>query len=222
MSKGVKIYSIINMSDYNLSILYIFFTHELNFKNVNTRIKNMMNNLNTDDYIIVKGIEEISYYDKDNKLLNINCNDKYEGLPEKVFKTYKYIINNSEFDNYNYFIKLDDDMIVNKLICENEIRNYNYCGKVNVSYDCNRKWHIGKCSSNSIFNTVDYSGKVVPWCYGGIGYIISRYAIHLIENNTNYKEHIYEDLYIALLLNECKIHPIDINIQAYVISPDHK
>jgi len=204
------------------SILYIFITHELNFKNVNTKIKNMMNNLNTNDYIIVKGIEENSYYDKDNKIVNINCNDKYEGLPEKVFKTYHYIINSKEFNNYSYFVKLDDDMIVNKLICENNIKTYNYCGKVNVSYNGNRNWHIGKCSINSIFNTTSYKGNYIPWCLGGHGYIISRNAINLIKHNNNYKEHIYEDLYIALLLNEYNIKPININIQDYVVSPVHK
>ena len=182
----------------------------------------MMNNLNTNDYIIVKGIEENSYYDRDNKLLTINCNDKYEGLPEKVFKTYKYIINCKEFDNYNYFIKLDDDMVVNKLIRENDIKIYNYCGKVNVNYNGNRNWHIGKCSPTSIFNTTPYKGNYLPWCLGGYGYIISRNAIHLIQYNNNYKEHIYEDLYIALLLNEYNIKPIHINIQDYVVSPEHK
>lgn len=209
------------MTDYNTCILYIFFTHELNFNNVNTRIKNMMKNLNNNDYIIVKGIENNSYYDKDNKLLNIKCNDKYEGLPEKVFKTYQYIINNNEFNKYNFFFKLDDDMIVHKLISENDIKNYNYCGKVHISYNGNRRWHIGKCSPNSIFNTTEYTGKYIPWCLGGNGYIISRYAIYLIQHNTNYKEHIYEDLYIALLLNDYNIKPIHINIQHYVLSPVH-
>ena len=180
-----------------------------------------MFNLNNKNYIIIKGIDLETYYDKDNQVLNINCNDKYEGLPEKVLKTFQYIVNNIEFNNYNYFFKLDDDMIINKLINENDIKNYNYCGKVNVSYDGNRKWHIGKCSTNSKFNTMEYKGNYIPWCLGGYGYIISRNAINLIKNNTNYKEHIYEDLYISLLLNENNIKPIHINIQNYVISPDH-
>ena len=209
------------MNSDNSTILYIFFTHELNFNNVYTKIQTMMSKLNNKNYIIVKGIDLDSYYDKDNKVLNINCNDKYEGLPEKVLKTFQYIVNNIEFNNYNYFFKLDDDMIINKLINENDIKNYNYCGKVNISYNGNRKWHIGKCSKNSKFNTMEYKGNYIPWCLGGYGYIISRNAINLIKNNTNYKEHIYEDLYISLLLNENNIKPIHINIQNYVISPDH-
>lgn len=209
------------MNNNNSKILYIFFTHKLNFNNVYTKIQTMMFNLNNKNYIIIKGIDLETYYDKDNQVLNINCNDKYEGLPEKVLKTFQYIVNNIEFNNYNYFFKLDDDMIINKLINENDIKNYNYCGKVNVNYDGNRKWHIGKCSTNSKFNTMEYKGNYIPWCLGGYGYIISRNAINLIKNNTNYKEHIYEDLYISLLLNENNIKPIHINIQNYVISPDH-
>jgi len=209
------------MNNNNSTILYIFFTHKLNFNNVYTKIKTMMSNLNNKNYIIIKGIDLESYYDKDEQVLNINCNDKYEGLPEKVLKTFQYIVNNIKFNNYNYFFKLDDDMIINKLINENDIKNYNYCGKVNISYNGNRKWHIGKCSKNSKFNTMEYKGNYIPWCLGGYGYIISRNAINLIKNNTNYKEHIYEDLYISLLLNENNIKPIHINIQNYVISPDH-
>lgn len=203
-------------------ILYVFITHELNFNKVNIRINNMMKSLNTDDYIIVKGVDINSYYDKDNKILNIECNDKYEGLPEKVFKTYKYIINNIEFKKYDLFFKLDDDMVINKLISYNDIKNYNYCGKVNFSYNCNNRWHIGKCSPNSMFNTTEYKGPCTPWCLGGYGYVISRYAITLIQSNNDYKENIYEDIYIALLLSKHNIHPIDINITNYVSSPDHK
>lgn len=209
------------MNSDNSTILYIFFTHELNFNNVYTKIQTMMSKLNNKNYIIVKGIDLDSYYDKDNKVLNINCNDKYEGLPEKVLKTYKYIINNTEFNTYNNFFKLDDDMIITKLINENDIKKYDYYGKVHISYNGNRKWHIGKCSTNSKFNTTEYKGVYIPWCLGGYGYIISRYAIKLIQTNTNYKDHIYEDLYISLLLNEHNIKPININIQNYVISPEH-
>ena len=206
------------------TILYVFFTHELNFERVNIRIIEMMKNLNNDNYIIVKGIDTNTYYDKDKKVLNINCNDKYEGLPEKVFKSFIYLINNIEFNNYNYFVKLDDDMVIKKLIYENEITdiiNNNYCGNVHNTNNGDRTWHIGKCSKDSIFNTTEYTGKYVPWCLGGYGYIISRYAISLIQNNNNYKEHIYEDLYISILLNENNIKPENITITKYFLSPDH-
>jgi len=102
----------------------------------------MISKLNYKNYIIVKGVNLESYYDKYNQLLNINCNDKYERVSEKVLKIYNYIINNIEFNNYNYFFKLDNDMIITKLINENYIKNYNYCGKFNINYNGNHKWHI--------------------------------------------------------------------------------
>ena len=61
----------------------------------------------------------------------------------------------------------------------------------------------------------------MPWCLGGYGYIISKCAIDLIQNDTKYFEHIYEDLYIAIILFEKNIKPVNINIKEFVISPDH-
>ena len=68
------------------NILYIFFTHQDNINKIYDRIKNMMNSLNNSNYIIVQGGDVSDNYDIDSKILSINCNDKYEGLPEKVLK----------------------------------------------------------------------------------------------------------------------------------------
>jgi len=202
-------------------ILYVFFTHRLNLNKVYDRIINMMKNHNSDNFVIVQGGFKNNSYNKDKKILNINCNDKYEGLPEKVFKTYKYLIESSDFNQYTHFFKLDEDMIINKLIISNVYNNIKYGGLVNNSYDCDRKWHFGKCSPDHYYNTIEYKGKCVPWCLGGYGYIISRYAIELIQNDTKYFDHIYEDLYIAILLFEKNIKPVNINIKEFAISPEH-
>ena len=68
------------------NILYIFFTHQDNINKIYDRIKNMMNSLNNSNYIIVQGGDVSDNYDNDSKILSINCNDKYEGLPKKVLK----------------------------------------------------------------------------------------------------------------------------------------
>lgn len=201
-------------------ILYIFFTHRLNLNKVYDRIINMMKNHNSDNFVIVQGGFKNNSYNKDKKILNINCNDKYEGLPEKVFKTYKYLIKLSEFNHYTHFLKLDEDMIINKLINKNTYNNINFGGIIQ-SCAGNREWHIGKCSQNHYYNTNSYKGIYVPWCLGGYGYIISKYAIDLIQNDTKYFEHIYEDLYIAILLFEKNIKPVNINIKEFAISPEH-
>jgi hypothetical protein len=207
--------------DSTQSILYIFFTHRININKVYDRITNMMNNHNSNDFIIVQGGFNINTYDKEKKILNIQCNDKYEGLPEKIFKTYKYLIESQDFNHYTHFLKLDEDMIIKNLINKNIYSKINYGG---IIQNCvgNREWHIGKCSHNHYYNTNSYKGIYVPWCLGGYGYIISRSAIEIIKNNTKYFEHIYEDLYIAITLLEYNIRPVNINIKDFVISPEHK
>ena len=208
------------------NILYIFFTHQNNINNVSKRINIMMSSLNNNNYIIVQGGNISNNYDKNSKILSINCNDKYEGLPEKIIKTYKYIIDSNLFSQYVHFIKLDDDMIIRKLLDNKIIDGIDYCGKLMFSYTGDRKWHIGKCSKNSYWNTNEYKGNYTPWCLGGYGYCLSRYAINSISviNDESYNNFAsFEDLFIATLLKKKQIDPCNImNWQNFFISPDHK
>ena len=207
------------------NILYLFITHKNNLKNVYSRIEQMMVVANNTNYIIVQGGSEFCKYDTTSKILSIDCNDKYEGLPEKVLKTFKYIVESNKFDQYTQFIKLDDDMVVKSPIDYNFIEKKHYIGCVHNSYgdaSCVRSWHIGKCSKNSLWNDKVYSGEYTPWCKGGHGYIISRYAIETIKDDTAYEDHIYEDLYIAILLKNRGIGPIHTDdLKHYFVSPDH-
>jgi len=205
------------------NILYIFISHQNNINNCYGRIKNIMDSHNNSNYILVKGGNVSDNYDIDSKILSINCNDKYEGLPEKVLKTYKYIVESSMFNQYTHFIKLDDDMIIKKIMDYNDIKNINYGGNVQTTNEGDRKWHMGKCSKNSIWNITPYKGIYTHWCKGGYGYIISRNTINNIKYDKNYFNNIYEDLYIALTLKKCNIYPININNWvSFFISPDHK
>jgi hypothetical protein len=56
---------------------------------------------------------------------------------------------------------------------------------------------------------------------GGFGYIVSRNALLKITPNYDYVNHIYEDVYIGILMNSIGISPIKINTKGYMISPDH-
>lgn len=167
------------------------------------------------------GGSEHCNYDTTSRILSIDCNDKYEGLPEKVFKTFKYIVESDTFDQYTHFIKLDDDMVVKNPIDYKFIENKHYVGCVQkVRGDSS--WHIGKCSENSVWNKNVYMGIYVPWCKGGHGYIISRDAIESIKDDTAYEEHIYEDVYIAILLKNRGIGPMHMDdLRHYFASPDH-
>jgi len=193
-------------------VLYIFITHQKNINNCYNRILNMMK----EDFIVVQGGFIKDEYDEDKKILKLNCNDLYVGLPEKVMKTFHYLISDDRFSKYTHFCKLDDDMIVTKRF---ENLTDDYLG--NVSYqEGNRNWHIGRCGN--FWDKIPYLGKFVPWCMGGFGYIVSRKSLQKVLPNFNYLDHIYEDLYMGIILNSSGILPKMINTKEYLISPDHK
>jgi hypothetical protein len=173
-----------------------------------------MKDLNS-DFVIVQGGFIKDEYDEDKKILKLNCNDKYVGLPEKVMKTFHYLISDERFNKYTHFCKLDDDMRVIKRFDNIE---GDYIG--NVHYvDGNRKWHMGR--TGTFWDKIPYMGEFKPWCMGGFGYIVSRNALLKITPNYDYVNHIYEDVYIGILMNSVGISPIKINTKDYMISPDH-
>lgn len=201
------------------SVLYIFITCKVRFDNCYDRIKTMMKDLNSDDFIIVKGGNHEDSYNSKDHILDLNCNDYYEGLPEKIVKTFRFIYNDSFFNKYTHLCKSDDDIIIKKLFKHSEL--FDYCGNVRNSYDGMRNWHIGKCSKTSLFNTMEYKGEYVPWCLGGFGYIVSKKIVEFIIQDSNYYNEIYEDVYIGKLLHRNNIFPINIKITDYLHSKDH-
>jgi hypothetical protein len=192
-------------------ILYIFITHQGNINNCYDRIKSMM----IDDFIVVQGGFIKDNYNENYRVLDLNCNDKYVGLPEKVMKTFHYLISDSRFDKYTHFVKLDDDMNVVKKF---ENIEGDYLGNVHYG-DGSRQWHMGR--TGTFWDKVPYLGEFRPWCMGGFGYVVSRSVIEKIAPNYEYLEHIYEDVYIGLLINRIGISPIKINTKDYMISPEH-
>jgi hypothetical protein len=93
-----------------------------------------------------------------------------------------------------------------------------YLGNVHYG-DGNRQWHVGR--AGNFWDRIPYLGEFKPWCMGGFGYILSRNALEKIVPNFNYLDHIYEDVYIGLLLNKAGIIPKMINIKENLKSPDH-
>lgn len=191
--------------------LYIFITHQGNINNCYDRIKSMM----VDDFIVVQGGFITDHYNENSRVLELNCNDKYVGLPEKVMKTFHYLISDSRFDKYAHFVKLDDDMNVVKKF---ENIDGDYLGNVHYG-DGSRQWHMGR--TGTFWDKVPYLGEFKPWCMGGFGYVVSRKVLEKIVPNYEYLEHIYEDVYIGILINRIGVDPKKINTKDYMISPDH-
>jgi hypothetical protein len=192
-------------------VLYVFITHRNNIENCYDRIVHMMK----DDFVVVQGGALRDTYDTEKRILSLNCNDKYVGLPEKVMKTFHFLSTDENFSQYTHFTKLDDDMVVSKRFGS---LDDDYIGNVH-HVDGNRQWHIGRCGN--FWDKIPYIGEFSPWCMGGFGYLVSRKALELICPDHNYLDHIYEDVYIGLLMNKVGIEPKNINIKEYLVSPEH-
>ncbi len=57
---------------------------------------------------------------------------------------------------------------------------------------------------------------------GGYGYVVSKRALEKIVPNHDYLNHIYEDVYIGILMNNVGIKPTEIDVTSHLKSPDHK
>ena len=197
-----------------MKTLYIFITHQGSFERCYNRISSMLNGTKfKNDYIVIVGGFIKDELDKEKHILKLNCNDTYGGLPEKVMKTFNFIMKDETFEDYEYFCKLDEDMYILKEFDE----YYDYFGGLIRKAHINRRYHMGRCGN--VLDKMEYLGDFSPWCDGGYGYVVSKNALKKITPDFRYIEHIYEDVYIALILNHVDIKPNQINnMMDYVCS----
>jgi hypothetical protein len=126
-------------------------------------------------------------------VLEVDTNDYYEGLPEKIIKCLEYIYNHT---NYSYIYKIDDDCILQPLWLSHIVLKGHYIG-ITKSIDTkfNRLWHQGKCLNKKINNTPYPLNRIHLNTYhakGESGYFLSREAIKCL---LNHKQYIISDLY---------------------------
>lgn len=201
-------------------IFYIFISCKPLIGKRYQRIVDMMQKLDCQDFMFVVGGFKQTEFNERYRTLKLNCNDCYEGLPEKIIKTYNFISQNKRFDMYTHFCKLDDDMVIDHLIPLDKNLT-DYCGEVNkvenVELSSARRYHVGRCTKGSKFNSTEYSGEYVDWCLGGSGYLLSKKSLNILSGDKNYFNEIYEDLYVAKLLEGKGIYPkIYPNLSAFV------
>jgi hypothetical protein len=195
----------------NEKYLYCFICNKTTKPEQFIRIKKMMINLDL-PYIICIGGYKRNFYDINNNIIFLNCDDKYCGLPDKVVKLFRFIVKNPVFDNFTHFVKLDEDMIIHKPID----KVADYLGYVQYT-EGNRNYHIGKCKGYK-WNNIPYNGRYVPWCLGGRGYMISRKSAKIISN-INTENDMLEDIMVGRNLEENKIKPINFKqIKEYITS----
>lgn len=195
-----------------VKILYCFISHQSAIKNDTIIINDMCKKLDIKNYLIACGNSR----DKksiDNNLY-LDCDDTYEGLSDKIYNVFSFVVKN--YPDFDYYGKLDRLTKIRKPLSALQLVG-DYCGTVfratNTLRGGNRKYHFGKCSSNSKWNNTPYSGQYSDWCLGGKGYFLSRKAALCISEHCPIKDfHIYEDVYVAeTLLKYSNITPKSIN-----------
>lgn len=171
-----------------------------------------------------------NWYDKNEKVLYLNCRDTYDCLPEKVICMIDQVLQNSVFDKYTHVLKIDDheanNLTIEKIVNLHnlpELNLHDYVGQNLLPGPdiTSNSYHFGKVDKESRWHNLPYSGDYVPWLNGGKTYILSRKAMECINseyNSTNldilHENEIYEDLMIGKILNKHNIFPfqLDYNI----------
>lgn len=167
-----------------------------------------------------------TFYDKNSKMLYLNCNDNYEGLPEKMVLMIEQILTMPAFKNITHILKIDDhdtyftDENIQNLYNLNDLHFHNYIGQKIESRPPNTlsDYHFGKISKNSPWNKIKGDVSNVTWLDGGCSYILSRKAMKIINktyNSSNInilrRKEIYEDVMIGRLLKFYNIHSHQVN-----------
>ena len=184
-------------------------------------------NRGLDNIIIICGKTMKHNYSLEDNILYLNCNDGYEGLPEKIIYTINAILKIPKFQKYTHIMKIDDhDTKFNNSLnykleneptinLKNPFNNYmhDYLGQ-RLHTRILRDWHINKCTPLSYWNTRYYTGMSTPYLDGGSSYILSRRALICVSYEYKFSDietirenHIWEDLMIALILKKYHIYP---------------
>lgn len=197
-------------------ILYCYITHNAKVIEDSQHIQQTMLDINYSHYKIFYCGQDLKL--KDKTIIHLECNDFYEGLPNKIHNICQFI-NSSYLKNYySHIYKIDATNKIKKIVPI--VDNQDYYGFILYNQNVvefRRRYHFGRCSKDSLWNTKRYDGEFVPYCAGGYGYVLSSKAIECIANNPNNdNEDIYEDLYVAQTLKKCNIKPHYFDTRPYL------
>ena len=188
----------------------------------------ILDRIKNNNILIFCGGSETTEFNESSKILYLNCNDFYEGLPEKMICMIEQVLTLECFKDVTHILKIDDhdiDLISDpeslvKLSNRDELWKHDYIGQTlrEVPGSGYGGCHFGKVSKGCYWDSKFYTGPFTSWLDGGHTYILSRTALQII--NSNYDSNninllraneIYEDVMIALILAEYSIKPYTLN-----------
>ena len=181
---------------------------------------------NNNDIIIFCGGSETTQFNESDKILYLNCNDFYEGLPEKMLFMIEHVLTLECFKDVTHILKIDDhdidlisDESLAKLSNRDELWKHDYIGHQlrEVPGSGYGGCHFGKVSKGCYWDSKFYTGPFTSWLDGGHTYILSRTALQIINMKWNVRiqadldrirvSEIYEDVMIAAILADYSIKP---------------
>ena len=154
------------------------------------------------------------------KILYLNCNDTYDGLPEKIMMACDYILNSNDFD-FTHILKADDHdtEFTSGQICniqqkfKNILKSQNYIGQYMVHpRTMGRRHHFNKVPKDSKWHNKLFNGPAISYLGGGQTYILSKYSMNLIlSKKEEVQDHILEDYMVGSILLKYDIRPYKVN-----------
>lgn len=195
------------------NILYCFISHHPFINEDSIRISQMMTQLRYDKYIITYGGEKSNIENK--HAIHLNCPDDYCSLPEKINKTFKYAINNIDFD---YLVKFDRTIQIHKIF--DTVMLDDYCGLI-YGYS-NGKWHFNRCTQHHKWYNKEFIYPKINYALG-LGYVLLRNCASYVSHNNDYNNHIYEDVYVGsvMISNNIAVKPFRFNFYDYFSDHTH-
>lgn len=174
------------------------------------------------DQIIICGDRNLkTNYKLEKNILYLKCRDTYDALPQKMVAAFNAVLDIPKFKDVDRFIKLDSDNKIRSSFRpykDQVIASNDYIGQKVWWMKNNenpRGYHFGRVPKDSYWNNRKYTGKMKPYADGGCSYILSRKAVKEITKQYGfnkleqvYRDHIYEDMMVGLLLNKVGITPV--------------
>ena len=172
------------------------------------------------------GISAPHTFDEERRVLTVRCGDGYGELPAKIFLMFQSVLQLPIFVGKQYVLKIDDtdafrlpmdtQLKIAQWRTEGLLSEYcspraNYYNNWQPGEDhSSRAYHLHRCAG-SHWNNKMYPGPFVTYGLGGCGYLLSRTAIECIASEDLTvdeigEQHVYEDLFIAILLQKHGIH----------------
>lgn len=167
--------------------------------------------LNKYKLIIVIGGHKRTHLEREHKfgfdidILYTEDDDSYIRFPYKVYNSIKYI---STYFEFEYLIKVDDDVYLNIKRLYNLLQktpDYDYMGFELGHKGIDSKWHYGRATPDYEF---EWNEVIKGTYYNGPCYVLSNKAANLISNAKHeeyMKHHIYEDVAVSNILHDYNI-----------------